>query len=93
MIDGFAGGNGYIAQRYFAAKSDQEVGWMSLLWIVLLSFRWPFIFALAIMGIVYSQTNEVISDPELVLPTVLTQVIPNGFRGLLLAALPRIIHE
>ena len=60
---------------------------MSLLRIVLLSFRWPFIFALAIMGIVYSQTNEVISDPELVLPMVLTQVIPNGFRGLLLAAL------
>ena len=87
MIDGFAGGNGYIAQRYFAAKSDQEVGWMSLLWIFLLSFRWPFIFALAIMGIVYSQTNEVISDPELVLPTVVTQMIPNGFRGLLLAAL------
>ena len=87
MIDGFAGGNGYIAQRYFAAKSDQEVGWMSLLWICLLSFRWPFIFALAIMGIVYSQTNEVISDPELVLPTVVTQMIPNGFRGLLLAAL------
>ena len=70
MIDGFTGGNGYIAQRYFAAKSDQEVGWMSLLWIFLLSFRWPFIFALAIMGIVYSQTNEVISNPELVLPDV-----------------------
>ena len=87
MIDGFAGGNGYIAQRYFAAKSDQEVGWMSLLWILLLSFRWPFIFALAIMGIVYSKTNEVISDPELVLPTVVTQMIPNGLRGLLLAAL------
>ena len=87
MIDGFAGGNGYIAQRYFAAKSDQEVGWMSLLWIFLLSFRWPFIFALAIMGIVYSQTNEVISNPELVLPTVLTHMIPNGFRGLFLAAL------
>ena len=60
---------------------------MSLLWIFLLSFRWPFIFALAIMGIVYSQMNEVISDPELVLPTVVSQMIPNGFRGLLLAAL------
>ena len=60
---------------------------MSLLWIFLLSFRWPFIFALAIMGIVYSQTNEVISDPELVLPTVVTHMIPNGLRGLLLAAL------
>jgi len=87
FLDGFSGGNGYIAQRFFAAKTDQECGWMALLWTILLAFRWPFIVSLAIMGIVYGQTHGPIADPEMVLPIVLTEMVPEGIRGLLLAAL------
>ena len=77
-----------MVQRYFAARSDREAGLLSLLWIFLLSFRWPFITALAIMGIVYGQSHGVIDDPEKVLPTVVgSEMIPTGMKGLLVAGL------
>ncbi|MFQ5849617.1 MAG: sodium:solute symporter [Candidatus Binatia bacterium] len=87
LVDGFSGGNGYSAQRYFAARTDQEVGWLSLLWIFLLSFRWPFIVSIAVMGIIYGQTHGVISDPETVLSVVIREMIPPGVKGVILAAL------
>jgi Na+/proline symporter len=76
-----------MAQRYFAARSDREAGKLSLLWIILLSFRWPFIVSVAIMGIVYSQTHGVIADPEHVLLVVVGHMIPTGMKGLVVAAL------
>ncbi len=87
VVDGFSGGNGYSAQRYFAARTDREVGWLSLLWIFLLSFRWPFIVSIAVMGIVYGQTHGVISDPETVLSVVITEMVPTGVKGVVIAAL------
>ena len=87
MIEGYGGAGGYMAQRYFAARSDREAGRLSLLWIVLLSFRWPFIVSVAIMGIVYSQTHGVIADPEHVLPVVVGYMIPIGMKGLVVAAM------
>lgn len=76
-----------MAQRYFAARSDREAGKLSLLWIILLSFRWPFIVSVAMMGIVYSQTHGAIADPEHVLPVVVGHMIPIGMKGLIVAAL------
>ncbi|MEE9138580.1 MAG: sodium:solute symporter [candidate division NC10 bacterium] len=87
IIEGYGGATGYMAQRYFAARSDREAGKLSLLWIILLSFRWPFIVSVAIMGIVYSQTHGVIADPEHVLPVVVGHMIPTGMKGLVVAAL------
>ena len=87
LVDGFSGGNGYSAQRFFAARTDREVGWLSLLWIFLLSFRWPFIVSIALMGIIYGQTHGVISDPETVLSVVITEMVPTGVKGIVLAAL------
>ena len=40
ILEASSGGGGYIAQRFLAAGSDREVHHMTLLWIVLLSFRW-----------------------------------------------------
>ena len=85
LMEGFGGIGGYMMQRYFAAKSDREVGLMSLWWIFLLSFRWPLVTAFAILGINYGITNQVISDPELVLPTVIAAYLPVGIKGLILA--------
>ncbi|MFQ5849620.1 MAG: hypothetical protein ACE5JU_03410 [Candidatus Binatia bacterium] len=76
-----------MAQRYFAARSDREAGLLSLLWTFLLSFRWPFIAAVAIMGIAYGESHGVIRDPEKVLPVVIGQMIPPGLKGLMLAGL------
>jgi SSS family solute:Na+ symporter len=84
-LEGFSGVGGYMTQRYFAAKSDREAGLLSLFWILLLSFRWPLVTAFAILGIHYGLTNEVIADPELVLPTVIEAYVPVGIKGLLVA--------
>ncbi|MGQ4650118.1 sodium:solute symporter family transporter [Lyngbya aestuarii] len=86
IMEGFSGGGGYIIQRYFAAKSDREAGLLSLFWIFLLAFRWPLVTAFAVLGIHYGITNEVIADPELVLPTVIAAYIPIGIKGLLVAS-------
>ena len=86
-IEGSGGTSGYMIQRYYAARSDRETGLLSLFWTFLLSFRWPFIAAIAIMGISYGASNGVISDPEKVLPVVVSEMVPMGIKGLLVAGL------
>lgn len=88
IIEGSAGTGGYMAQRFFAARSDREAGLLSLFWTFLLSFRWPFIVAIAILGISYGvSSGAIISDPEKVLPTVIFNILPVGLKGLLVAGL------
>lgn len=88
VIEGSAGTGGYMAQRFFAARSDRDAGLLSLLWIFLLSFRWPFIAAIAVLGISFGvSSGEIISDPEKVLPTVIFNILPLGLKGLLVAGL------
>lgn len=86
-IEGAGGTGGYMIQRYFAARSDRESGLLSLFWTFLLAFRWPFIAAIAMMGISYGASNGVIQDPETVLPLVLSNMIHTGMKGLLVAGL------
>jgi solute:Na+ symporter, SSS family len=85
-LDGVAGSSGYMAQRYFAARSDREAGLLTLLWTGLLAFRWPFVAAIAIMGITVA-SQQGVGDPEKVLPIVVTTVFPAGLKGLLVAGL------
>jgi SSS family transporter len=84
-IEGFAGAGGYTSQRYCAAKSDREAGLLSLFWILLLSFRWPLVMGLAMLGIHYGMTTGKVIDPELVLPTVIANYMPSGMKGLVIA--------
>ncbi len=86
-IEGAGGTGGYMIQRYFAARSDREAGLLSLFWTFLLAFRWPFIAAIAIMGISYGTTHGVIENPETVLPIVLNNLVHTGIKGLLIAGL------
>ncbi len=88
IIEGSAGTGGYMAQRFFAARSDRDAGLLSLFWIFLLSFRWPFIAAVAVLGISFGvSSGEIISDPEKVLPIVIFNILPTGLKGLLVAGL------
>ncbi len=88
VIEGSGGTGGYMIQRYYAARSDRDAGLLSLFWTVLLTFRWPFTAAVAIMAIVYgNSTGNIVQDPELALPTVIDKLIPAGFKGLLIAGL------
>ncbi|MFA6617534.1 MAG: sodium:solute symporter [Candidatus Neomarinimicrobiota bacterium] len=83
ILEGSGGTGNYMIQRYYAAKNDKEAGLLSLFWTALLSFRWPFIAALAILGI---SMGSQITDPEMVLPMVVT-ALPIGIKGFLIAGL------
>ncbi len=85
VLEGFGGGNSYMAQRYFAAKDERDAGLTSLLWIILLMFRWPLTAGLALLGIYYGIQHSLITDPEMVLPTVIATYIPAGIKGLVVA--------
>ncbi|GAA4827073.1 Na+:solute symporter [Algivirga pacifica] len=88
IVEGASGTGGYIIQRFYAAKSDREVGLLTLFWTFLLSFRWPLVAAIAILGIRYGvSSGNPIEDPEKVLPTVIQHMIPTGLKGLLVAGL------
>ncbi len=86
-IEGSGGTGGYMIQRYFASRSDRESGLLSLFWTSLLAFRWPFIAAIAIMGVSYGTQFGVINDPETVIPVVIKKMVPFGIKGLLVAGL------
>lgn len=86
-IEGSGGTSQYMIQRFFASRSDRESGLLSLFWTFLLSFRWPFIMAIAVMGVVFGSQGSVIQDPESVLPVVINQLVPVGIKGLLIAGL------
>ncbi len=86
-LEGSGGTSGYMIQRFFAARSDREAGLLTAFWTFLLSFRWPFIMAIAIMGISYGTTHNVIGDPERVLPIVINRMVPSGLKGFLVAGL------
>ncbi|RMH66245.1 MAG: sodium:solute symporter [Calditrichaeota bacterium] len=86
-IEGAGGTSQYMIQRFFASRSDRESGLLSLFWTVLLAFRWPFIAAIAILGIVFGTQSGVINDPEKVLPIVINQMVPMGIKGILVAGL------
>lgn len=84
MIEGFAGQQAMVAQRYFASPSDRDSGRLAALWTLCLSFRWPFIMGIAVLGLFLG--NKV-SEPEMVVPVVLATLIPAGIKGLVIAAL------
>jgi solute:Na+ symporter, SSS family len=86
-LEGSGGTSQYMIQRFFASRSDRESGLLSLFWTFLLAFRWPFIAAIAIMGVVLGSKQGVIADPETVLPIVINQLVPVGIKGLLVAGL------
>ncbi len=86
-IEGSGGTSQYMVQRFFASRSDRESGLLTLFWTFLLSFRWPFIASIAVMGVAWGVTQGVIADPETVLPSVVNRMVPLGLKGLLVAGL------
>jgi len=83
VLEGSGGTGNYMLQRYFAARNDREAGLLSAFWVFLLSFRWIFIGAIAVIGV---SLGSKISDPELVLPAVVN-TLPIGVKGFLVAGL------
>ena len=87
---GFSGG--YTPQRFYAARTDREAGLLTAEWILLLLFRWMLVIGTVILGLKLATTNPDIAsvladDPEKTLPVVVSQAIPSGFRGILVAGM------
>ncbi len=75
---------GGTAQRYYASKNESEASKVAALWIFLWSFRF---FIFAGIGVLALKATADIASPESAFSIVLTQFIPVGVKGLLLAAL------
>lgn len=85
---GGSGGSAYMAQRYYAARSDAECQKLGMLWTVLFAFRWPMVLGFAILAVTLGLDGSSIADAERVLPVVLqSDYFPAGIRGLVIAAL------
>jgi len=85
IMEGMGGFGNYMSQRYYAARNEREAGLLTAEWILLLSFRWTMIMAVAILGI--SLGSKVGSNPESVLPLVIKDILPPGIKGMALAGL------
>lgn len=83
---GGSGGSAYMAQRYYAARSDLECQKIGMLWTILFAFRWPMVLGFALLAL--SLGVNPATDAERVLPVVLnSDHFPAGVRGLMLAAI------
>jgi SSS family solute:Na+ symporter len=77
-------GGGYLAQRLFAARDDRHAVW-GYLWFTVANLcvrPWPWI----VVGLAGMATFGPLDDPELYYPRMMSEVLPVGAFGLLLAA-------
>jgi solute:Na+ symporter, SSS family len=82
---GGSGGSAYMAQRFYAAPDETACRGLSMLWIVLFSFRWPMVLGFALIAIHLGVGKE---DVETILPAVIgSDFFPAGVRGLVVAAI------
>jgi solute:Na+ symporter, SSS family len=85
---GGSGGSAYMAQRYYAARSDAECQRIGMLWTVLFAFRWPMVLGIAVLALHLGVQVPSAGEAERVLPLVLkSDFFPTGIRGLMIAAL------
>lgn len=85
---GGSGGSAYMAQRFYATRSDADCLKIGMLWTVLFAFRWPMVLGIAVLAFRLGLDGSDPAAAERVLPLVLqSDFIPAGMRGLILAAL------
>lgn len=93
LFDGTGGfSGGYTPQRFYATRSDRDAGLLTAQWILLLLFRWMLVIGSVILGLELAMRNPEIAqlltaDPEKTLPIVVSEAIPTGLRGLLVAGM------
>ncbi len=92
FLEGSGGVGGYTDQRFFAARNEREASLLTLEAIVLSILRWTMVAGLVIMGMHLLQkgapgAEAIANDPESVLPVVLSELLPAGIKGVVLAGL------
>jgi Na+/proline symporter len=82
------GGGGYVAQRMFAAK-DERSSMLAVLSFNILHYTlrpWPWILAGLASMVYYAGHADVAADPEMGYVKLIADVLPHGWRGVLVAA-------
>ncbi|MDP1862244.1 MAG: sodium:solute symporter family protein [Gemmatimonadaceae bacterium] len=82
------GGGGYVAQRMFASK-DEKSSLLAVLTFNILHYTirpWPWILTALASMVYYAGNAAVQADPELGYVKLMTDVLPHGWRGVMLAA-------
>ena len=86
-----AQGDGYLAQRLFAAKNEKH-SVLSALWFNFATnvlMTWPWIIvglgSLIILPMA-TASPELLADPELAYPMMITEIVPIGLKGLIIAS-------
>jgi len=83
------GGGGYVAQRMFAARDERSsVGAVLLFNVLHYTVRpWPWILTALASMIYLAGDPAVAADPESGYVRMMTDVLPAGWRGVLMAAM------
>ena len=85
---GGSGGSAYMAQRFYAARSERDCRKIGLVWLLLFSARWPMVLGFAILALKLGLVVGTPAEAEAVLPAVLgSEFFPAGVRGLVIAAM------
>jgi len=82
------GGGGYVAQRMFASK-DEKSSLLAVLSFNIMHYTlrpWPWILTALASMVLYAGNAAVKADPELGYVKMMTDVLPHGWRGVMLAA-------
>jgi len=72
-------------QRFLAARNPRDAALVGAGWSVFLIVRWAMATGIALLAI--SAGANYVADPEKLMPTVLQDYMPAGFRGLVMAGL------
>jgi SSS family transporter len=83
------GGGGYVAQRMFAAK-DEKASLLATFFFNLLHYTlrpWPWIVTALAAMIYYAGDASVAADPEFGYVRLIVDVLPVGWRGIMVAAM------
>ena len=88
---GQAQGDGYIVQRLFSAKNEKHAIkaslWFAVAGVVILTWPWIVVGLGSIIILPISEASTaLLTDPELAYPMMINEVLPAGFKGLLIAA-------
>lgn len=85
LLQGFAlPFDAWTSQRYYAARNERESSLIACQWISLYSLRFMLMAGLGILAVGLAGQIE---DPEMALSRVITNLIPVGIKGVLLAAI------
>ncbi|MFT3781508.1 MAG: hypothetical protein QM790_05770 [Nibricoccus sp.] len=90
VLEGLGGspGSAYMAQRFYATRTEAECQKIGMLWTVLFAFRWPMVVGFCVMAVSLGISASSPESAERVLTDVLrSEFFPTGTRGLMVSAL------